>query len=224
MIIDVLQHVSFEGLAAIERWGEEQGHTFRVHRLYEDNRIPDSNQIDLLIVLGGPMSANDANPSWIEAERLLIKELILRNKPMLGICLGAQQIAKTLGSSIFKGEFKEVGWHGVNSVSERFDFIPESMTVFHWHGEQFELPKGAQRLFSNDVCENQGFIYDNRIIGLQFHLESTETSVATLLKNDKEYLDESPYVQTEEYIKTYPIPANNKKVLDAILNFLTTSK
>lgn len=224
MIIDVLQHVSFEGLAAIEEWGEEHKHTFRVHKLYKDATIPDTEEIDFLIVLGGPMSINDTKPAWIKEERILIKELILRNKPILGICLGAQQIAKTLGASIFKGDYKEVGWHTVNSVSDRFDFIPQTMTVFHWHGEQFELPKGAQLLFRSEVCLNQGFVFQDRIIGLQFHFESTETSVASILENDRDYLDDTPYVQTEEYIRSNPIPANNKKVLYAILNHLAESK
>lgn len=223
MIIDVLQHVSFEGPAAIEEWGKVNGHTFRIHRLYETSFLPDYKRIDFLIVLGGPMSANDMKIAWVEDECELIKKVISRNKPVFGVCLGAQQIAKALGSSIFEGDFKEVGWYNVDSVSKLLDFIPESMTVFHWHGEQFELPLGAHRLFSNDICKNQGFIYEDRVIGLQFHFESTKTSVANLLENDRAYLDDSLYVQTEETIKNWPIPDNNKRVLYALLNYITES-
>lgn len=220
MIIDVLQHVSFEDPAAIADWGKENGHTFRIHKLYENAPVPDCKQIDFLIVLGGPMSVNDLEYTWVEEERKLIKEMISKNKPMLGICLGAQQIAKSLGSTIFEGEFKEVGWFTVNSDSKQFDFIPETMTVFHWHGEQFKLPEGSQRLFSNDVCENQGFIYQDRVIGLQFHFESTKASIDSLLENERAYLDNSAYVQTEETIRNWKIPENNITVLYKLLNHL----
>lgn len=219
MIIDVLQHVPFEDLAAIKDWGEEQGHSFRVHHLYEKAVLPDVQDIAMLIILGGPMSANDTD-RWIEEERTLIRQLMEQQKPMFGICLGAQQIAKALGATVFQGEQKEVGWYPIQTVTTHFPFIPDKMTVFHWHGEQFSLPHGATRLFGNEVCENQGFIYRDNVIGLQFHFETTRESMEKLIVHDKDYLDDSAFVQSEEVMKAAVLPAENVDVLYRLLDHL----
>ncbi|PAF17108.1 GMP synthase [Terribacillus saccharophilus] len=222
MIIDVLQHVPFEDLAAIKDWGEDRGHSFRVHHLYDKAVLPDAQDITLLIILGGPMSANDAD-YWIEEERKLIRQLIDLQKPLFGICLGAQQIAKALGATVFQGEQKEVGWHPIQTVTTHFPFIPDKMTVFHWHGEQFSLPHGAIRLFGNEVCENQGFIYRDNVIGLQFHFETTRESMEKLIVHDKDYVDDGMFVQSEEVMKTSELPAENVDVLYKLLDHLVQS-
>ncbi|PAD21187.1 type 1 glutamine amidotransferase [Terribacillus saccharophilus] len=219
MIIDVLQHVPFEDLAAIKDWGEDSGHSFRVHHLYDKAVLPDAQDITLLIILGGPMSANDAD-HWIEEERSLILQLIDQQKPIFGICLGAQQIAKALGATVFQGEQKEVGWHPIQTVTTHFPFIPDKMTVFHWHGEQFSLPHGAIRLFGNEVCENQGFIYRDNVIGLQFHFETTRESMEKLIVHDKDYVDDGMFVQSEEVMKTSELPAENVDVLYKLLDHM----
>ncbi|MFJ6413671.1 type 1 glutamine amidotransferase [Terribacillus saccharophilus] len=219
MIIDVLQHVPFEDLAAISDWGEARGHSFRVHHLYEKVDLPHAANITLLIILGGPMSANDAD-QWVKEECELIRQLIDQQKPVFGICLGAQQIAKALGATVFQGEQKEVGWHPIQTVSTHFSFIPDEMTVFHWHGEQFSLPDGAIRLFRNEICENQGFVYHDHIIGLQFHFETTRESMEKLILHDRDYLDDSLYVQSEQAMKTANFPLENKEVLYQLLDHL----
>ncbi|PAF21046.1 GMP synthase [Terribacillus saccharophilus] len=222
MIIDVLQHVPFEDLAAIKDWGEDRGHSFRVHHLYDKAVLPEAQDITLLIILGGPMSANDAD-YWIEEERKLIRQLMDRQKPLFGICLGAQQIAKALGATVFQGEQKEVGWHPIQTVTTHFPFIPDKMTVFHWHGEQFSLPHGAIRLFGNEVCENQGFIYRDNVIGLQFHFETTRESMEKLIVHDKDYVDDGMFVQSEEVMKASELPAENVDVLYKLLDHLVQS-
>lgn len=219
MIIDVLQHVPFEDLAAIYDWGERRGHRFRIHPLYEAAVFPDAKDITMLIVLGGPMSANDPE-DWILAERGLISQLIERQKPVFGICLGAQQIAKALGGTVFQGEHKEAGWHPIQTVTKQFSFIPDEMMVFHWHGEQFTLPDGAVRLFTNEVCENQGFLYRDNVIGLQFHFETTKDSMEKLITHDKDYLDDGAFVQSEGEMKAAEIPAGNAAVLYQLLDYL----
>lgn len=96
-------------------------------------------------------------------------------KAGLRSCLGGQQIAKTLGADIFQGEYREAGWLPIRTMkSETLGELPEELVVFHWHGEQFGLPEGAERLFTSEVCPNQGFIYKENVIGLQFHFESTK--------------------------------------------------
>jgi GMP synthase-like glutamine amidotransferase len=223
MNIDVLQHVPFEGLASIEEWGNDNGHTFRMHKLYENPSIPRIDDLEFLILLGGPMSANDQDQQWIDEERRLIRKTISENKPVFGVCLGAQQIAKALGAAVIQGD-KEVGWHPIRSVSSRLPFIPEELTVFHWHGEQFELPDRAERLVSSAACENQGFIYSEKVIGLQFHLEMTPNRIQGLLTHDGDYIDHSQFVQSAEEITDFGIPEQNKTVLFKLLDYLVKNK
>ncbi|SNZ16067.1 GMP synthase - Glutamine amidotransferase [Terribacillus aidingensis] len=220
MLIDVLQHVPFEGLAAIEDWGQDRGHHFRIHHLYEEAVLPAAIDVTMLIILGGPMSANDTE-HWLEAERDLIRELISKQQPIFGICLGAQQIAKAIGADIFQGEYKEVGWHPIQTFTQHFSsFLPDQMTAFHWHGEQFSLPDGAIRLFGNTACENQGFIYKDFVIGLQFHLEMTEESIIKLITHDQNNIDHGKYVQSGKTMLSAHIPTINKKVLYQLLDSL----
>lgn len=223
MKIDVIQHVAFEGLAAIQEWCDNKGVDVRNYRLDQSQLLPNAEDIEFLIILGGPMSANDTY-HWLEQERELIRQVMLLKKPILGICLGAQQIAKVLGAAIFQGADKEVGWHPIQSTSTMFDFIPRDMTVFHWHGEQFELPQGATKLFQSEACPQQGFVYDHRIIGLQFHFESTKESIETLLANDSDYIDEGRYVQTASEIERHLIPTENKTVLFELLDYLSACR
>ncbi|MFZ2691764.1 MAG: type 1 glutamine amidotransferase, partial [Trichococcus flocculiformis] len=175
---------------------------------------------DFLVILGGPMSVLDELP-WLEEERQLIRVLISQGKPVFGVCLGGQQIAKTLGADIFQGEYREAGWLPIRTMkSETLGELPEELVVFHWHGEQFGLPEGAERLFTSEVCPNQGFIYKENVIGLQFHFESTKESIESILQNDAAFLDGTAYTQTSAEIRNYPIPASNRKLLYRLLDRL----
>ena len=104
--------------------------------------------------------------------------------------------------------------------SETLGELPEELVVFHWHGEQFGLPEGAERLFTSEVCPNQGFIYKENVIGLQFHFESTKESIESILQNDAAFLDGTAYTQTSAEIRNYPIPASNRKLLYRLLDRL----
>lgn len=220
MKIDVLQHVPFEGLGLIQEWGKTTNVEFTIHKLFETSALPMPDQVNFLIILGGPMSANDTKYDWIEKERELILALIDINVPILGICLGAQQIAKALGSPIFQGEYREVGWLPIQTTTNQFDFLPDKMVVFHWHGEQFKTPKLAEKIFESEACQNQGFIYKDHVIGLQFHFESTQDSVHLLLENDASFIDGSKFTQSASEIKKYTIPLENKNVLFLLLDYL----
>lgn len=224
MKLSVIQHVPFEGPAAIKEWTALHHIEMNIYELFNEDKLPRSKEIDFLVILGGPMSANSSEFKWMEKERQLILELINQNKPILGICLGAQQIAKALGSGIFQGAFKEIGWHVIQTTTGRFNFLPKELTAFHWHGEQFDLPGRAERLFSSEACENQGFLYNKNVIGLQFHLESTKESVHSLIENDREYMYGSKYVQSEQEILDYNIPPINKEVLFLLMDFMYKSK
>jgi GMP synthase-like glutamine amidotransferase len=154
--------------------------------------------------MGGPMSVNDEDKfPWLALEKQFVREVIESGKPVLGICLGAQIIAKAMGAKVFPNQQKEIGWfpiHAVSSIEDAVFSFPQSETVFHWHGETFDLPPGAIRLAKSEGCENQAFQLGKRVIGLQFHLETTPESAREIVSHCRDELVPSRYVQTEEEI------------------------
>lgn len=204
-----LQHVFFEGLGSIEPWLTDAGYEISATYLYESSDFPAPAEIDLLIIMGGPMSVNDEIEfPWLVAEKNFIREVINLGKPVLGICLGAQLIANAMGAKVYKNSVKEIGWFPVRSVlqpdKEMFAF-PESVEVFHWHGETFDLPPHATRLASSAGCNNQAFQLGNSVIGLQFHLETSAQSAEALVAHCRDELIKDPYIQTEEDIRAATI-------------------
>lgn len=202
MKVHYLQHISFEGLGTIEPWLVNQNHTLSSTKLFNSEDLPTAESIDWLIVLGGPMNIyEDHNYPWLTPEKNLIEQVIKLNKPVLGICLGAQLIADVLGARVYQGDHKEIGWFpiGINTnKSEVFNNLPEQLTVFHWHGDTFDLPANATHLAQSEGCQNQAFIYNNKVLGLQFHLEVTKTNVQALVDNCSDELIEGRYIQTPE--------------------------
>lgn len=175
----------------------------------------------MLVVLGGPMSPNDDLP-WIKQERMLIKQLLAQHKPIFGACYGAQQIAKTLGYQIGKAPHKEVGWAPVYRQSTAVPGIPEKLDALHWHEEMFEVPDEAQLLFSSDLVKNQGFLLDDNVIGLQFHFEPLADNVREMAVNDDQYpLEHNDLHQTPQEIIDHGVPAENKRVMFSLLDFIT---
>lgn len=198
------QHVPFEGLGSIGPWLESNGYEVTATRFFESADIPSPEAIDLLVVMGGPMSVNDEDQfPWLALEKQWVREVINSGKPVLGICLGAQMIANAMGAKVFPNHAREIGWFPIHSVApvdgSTFRF-PPSETVFHWHGETFDLPPGAIRLAKSEGCENQAFQLGRHVIGLQFHLETTPTSAHAMVSNCREELIPAKYVQTEEEV------------------------
>lgn len=198
------QHVPFEGLGSIEPWLESNGYTLTHTRFFESADLPDPEAIDLLVVMGGPMSVNDEDQyPWLAMEKQYVRKIIASGKSVLGICLGAQIIASAMGAKVFPNPEKEIGWFPVQTAAAAdgpvFNF-PPSEIVFHWHGETFDLPPGAIRLARSEGCENQAFQLGERVVGLQFHLETTPKSAKDIVLNCREELVPSKYVQTEEEI------------------------
>jgi len=209
MRIHYLQHVPYEGLGAIAGWVETKGHTTTSTRFYRDEQPPRVENFDLLIVMGGPMSVNDESAyKWLAREKALIAETIERGKPILGICLGSQLIADVLGTGgraggagVYKNRYKEIGWFPVElsnygeSLYVPGVFPSASNMVFHWHSETFDLPRGAKLLASSEACVNQAYIYGEKVIGLQFHLEITEQSIKGMIENSYSDIENGLYVQ-----------------------------
>lgn len=190
MTIVVTQHVPFEGPADIARWAFGSGHRLVLCRLWAGDQLPPADRVDGLVVMGGPMSIweTDVYP-WLEYERRLIGRLIEDERPVLGVCLGAQQIAAVLGAPVFRGAQKEIGFFPVELHQEAWRELvsnrtqpPARATVFHWHGDTFTLPSGAVLLASSPVTPIQGFRLGVTTVALQFHLESTRESVTALAR------------------------------------------
>lgn len=206
MRVHHLQHVPFENLGSIQTVLKKNGHTLTSTHLYKGDNLLSVNDLDLLIVMGGPMSVSDENIyPWLKAEKQFIKEAIKSGKKVLGICLGAQLIAEVLGAEVHKNKYREIGWFNVEITEEAAqtalsDILPDSFEAFHWHGDTFEIPAGAIHIAQSEACKNQGFIFDNRVLALQFHLETTPESAEALLKNCRDELDGSKYVQNEKEI------------------------
>jgi GMP synthase-like glutamine amidotransferase len=206
--IHAFLHVPFEPLGWIELWARSRGHFLTTTHFFEDPEpwVPD--EYDLLVIMGGPMSANDDSIyPWMRWEKETIKKAIDGGKTVLGICLGSQLIANVLGSRVYPNPHKEIGFFPVSLTEEGkkhslLSSFPETFMAFHWHGETFDLPEGAIHLFRSEGCTQQGFLLDGRVLGLQFHLETTPALMNNLLEHSRKDLEgESPYLMGEEKIR-----------------------
>ena len=222
-----LQHVPFEGLGSIELWLEKAGYTTSCTRLFESAVFPPVDSIDLLIVMGGPMSVNDEDQfSWLAPEKQFVREMIRSGRPVLGICLGAQLIASAMGARVFKNKEKEIGWFPVEGIASDNDSafrFPFSTRVFHWHGETFDLPAGAIHLARSRGCENQAFQIGQTVLGLQFHLETTPAFMVEIINHCRDEIIPSRYVQTvSDMLSAQPdqfIKIN--ELMDKVLSFFS---
>jgi GMP synthase-like glutamine amidotransferase len=202
MRIHIIQHVAFEGPGAIAEWARERGHSISVTEQFGRGKLPAVDDFDFLVIMGGPMSANDDTKfNWLAAEKQLIAEALREEKAILGVCLGAQLLAQVLGAQVYLNREKEIGWFPVRLTlaaerSRLFSGLPARMTVLHWHSETFDLPQGAVLLAESDLCRNQAFETDGRVLGLQFHLEVQPQGLERLIENSAADLARGPAVQT----------------------------
>lgn len=187
MRIHVIKHVPFEGPGLIGEWAEERGHSLETS-LAITEEYPAVEDVDLLVVMGGPMDADDevASP-WLTPEKRFIAETIAADRLVLGVCLGAQIIAEILGGCVKRGRELELGWFPVTltdavHTTPLFAGWPDSAVVGHWHGDTFDLPPGMEPVLSSAVTDNQAFVFDERVVGLQFHLEWDVETLRGLLR------------------------------------------
>jgi GMP synthase (glutamine-hydrolysing) len=176
----VLQHIACEHLGLIEPLLKERGAEFRYVRPFAGEAVPkDLSGWNGVIALGGPMSANDGDrPGFIADELRLLAQALDQGAPLLGVCLGAQMIAKAAGAAVRRGGQKEIGWYPLTLTVEGAQDrvlagLPETFPVFQWHGETFDIPRGAVRLAGSERFPNQAFRLGEKVYGLQFHLETT---------------------------------------------------
>ncbi len=207
MNVHILQHVFFEGIGSMAPWLGLRGANISITRFFESWTLPDVSSLDLIIAMGGPMSVNDeAELPWLIHEKQFIRTAIQQGVPVLGICLGAQLIASALGARVYPGRQREIGWFEIEAVPNAggaFAF-PKITTVFHWHGETFDLPEGAVNLARSAACEHQAFQIGSNAIGLQFHLETTPESADAIITHCRNELVEDTFVQTEGTLRSVP--------------------
>jgi len=228
MKIHCIQHVEFETIGTITQWSEKKGHSLSSTHLYADGSFPSLNNLDLLIIMGGPMNIYEHEKyPWLIEEKKFIEETISVGKAVLGICLGAQLVADVLKAAVFKNNYKEIGWFPVFTLKQArsnvflLENIPEKFCAFHWHGDTFNLPVNTKRLFLSEACKNQGFIYNDRVIGLQFHLEMSNETIGNVIENCSDELIDGKYIQNEKkMINQDSLLANSKLLIFNLLDNL----
>jgi len=181
----LVQHVAFEGPGVIAQAVSATGADLSIVRIDRGDALPPPavlGEVAGLVVMGGPMGVYDDLP-WLADERALLRRAVEAGLPVLGVCLGAQQLAAALGAPVFAGPAPEYGLGEVHLTSAAisdpvFGPAPTPLPCMHWHGDTFALPEGAVRLAGNAAYENQAFRFGDRAYGLQFHVEVTASLVA----------------------------------------------
>ena len=196
MRLHCLQHVPFEDPAAVADWARTRGVELTVAPLYEDPTLPTSADFDWLLVLGGPMSVHDTDAfPFLNAEMDLVRAAVAAGRGVIGLCLGGQLIARALGGRVGPSPAREIGWWPVAATEDAEGLLPARFEAFHWHGEAFVPPPGARRLASSEGCPAQGFALGERVLALQFHLETTPAAAAALIRHCPEDLAPGRWVQ-----------------------------
>ena len=203
----VFQHDPFEDLGFFAEVLEKQGADYRVIRLFH-GEMPEEEikNVGSLIVLGGPMGVSEEEEfPFLRWEKRIIRAAIDEAVPVLGICFGAQLIASILGTQVFHGPVKEIGWNPISitahgQVDSLLGYLPENATVFQWHGDGFDLPPGAIRLASSAHYSTQAFRVGKKIYGLQFHLEVTPRMIERWIDQRSKDLALAPYVLPDKIL------------------------
>jgi len=186
--VTVIRHVPFEDLGRIGPALEQAGLGYRYFDLFAGAAPPDPEASPALVLMGGPMSANDGD-EYLQEELRLIQAALAAGKPVLGVCLGAQLIAKALGARVYRNLVKEIGWYPLHFTEAGrgdalLEGLPDPSMVLQWHGETFDLPSGAAHLAWSEGCRNQAFRYGSNVYAFQFHLETTADMIADWCRQD----------------------------------------
>lgn len=217
------QHVAFEGPGYIADWLAQHGYSIAITHFYEPGyQLPDLAAIDVLIIMGGPMSVyDDVLYPWLTAEKAFITSAIAAGKKVLGICLGAQLIALCSGAAVRQAPAKEIGWFPVYTTEEAPEWWKQLMrsgsVVLHWHGDRFDIPDQAINLAWSDANTNQAFLLGNNVLGLQFHAEATAATLENMVAHCREELQPAAYIQGENILLAPAQPVQQANELMAVI-------
>ena len=244
--IHALFHTNYEDLSFIKQWAISQNHSMSYALPHNNDVLPTHDSFDWLIVMGGPMSIHDEEQyPWLTNEKRLIRQAIDAGKTVIGVCLGAQLIAHCLGAEVKPSGVKEIGWLPIRLTPAGQahpllqDLPKQDFTVFHFHGDGFDCPKGASIIASTDAWANQGFVYQTPlhkelgtwVLAWQCHFEVTKESLAKMVVNGNNAIQSG----LKEYPKTVQAPdeilelgdkyiEENNARLGAMLNRIVASE
>jgi GMP synthase (glutamine-hydrolysing) len=219
----IIKQVEQEGPGLIEKIFATNGWSLKTVELSYNEKLPsDFDETGALVVLGGPMNVYEEKQyPFLKEEEFLIRKALIEEVPVLGICLGAQLLAKTCGARVKKAPQKEIGWYKVEKTGEGkkdtlFNKSPDHIKVFQWHEDTLDVPEGAVLIAEGKDCKNQGFRVGQNAYGLQFHIEVTEDMIQSWFHSGgKEAVDERILRDTKKIIENYQIEAKQ-----IILNFM----
>ena len=220
-----LQHVSFEGPGVFATALSHRGVGLDRYLVPHDGLPNDAG--DLLIVMGGPMSVNDPD-GWIAEETAFIRAALLAGKPVIGVCLGSQFMAKALGATVRPGKGLEIGKTRIHLSTEGkndpvFSQFPEALSVFEWHGEVFNLPADCVPLAGSDIAPLQAFRFGPRAYGLLFHLEIEAAGIEALCRECPSDLDRVQLTSSKISIGFLPHMWLSHQIADRLIGHLLQS-
>ena len=228
-MITILQHVHYESPGWILNWLKETGREYRLVDLYRNDPLPAPAETDGLVIMGGSMNVYEEHlHPWLADEKKFIGTCIREDKKVLGICLGAQLIAASLGARVRRNPALEIGWFQVDIQADSLPgylegVLPPRFMTYHHHGDTFDIPEGGVAFASSEACPNQGFAIGDHVLALQFHLEMTEQGIEDLIQNDAgDLFSESVFVQTAGEIRAgmENIRANRELLYNLLHAFL----
>ena len=199
----IIRHTATEGAGYFSEFLDRYAIPWQLLPIDTGEALPDNlNGYSGLCLMGGPMSVNDDLP-WIAKELALIRQAVGDDIPVIGHCLGGQLLSKAMGGEVTQNPIKEIGWGEVritdsNAADGWISNGGQPINVFHWHGETFSIPPNGVRILESAHCTNQGFVLNNRHVGLQCHIEMTPEMVRTWCESGAEEIaaSASPAVQT----------------------------
>ena len=226
MRILCIQHADFETPGTIEQWASDNGHSFKIEKPYRGDQLSDVSDFDVLILMGGPQSALlIAEFPYLEPELALIGVAFLRNKKILGFCLGAQLIGEALGAKTETSPEKEIGVYPITLTAEGtkdplFGELPRTFPVIHWHSDMPGLTDHAAILASSAGCPRQIVRYGNNAYGFQCHMEITVDGIKTMIEAVPEDLRPSRFTQSQRELLDNDYSSINSSLVTILDRFV----